>query len=177
MQSVENPGSKQLILIADDKQGNRELLRAILEHASYAVVEAADGDEAILMASVASPHLIILDIHMPKKDGFGVIRELRRDPDFRALPIMALTASASLDEQDRIIGSGFDACLVKPIGPARLRDAVGFLIACQISHLKYWCEEYGSGRASSSCSEVRPDRFLSVLPRETGFQRFPRGRG
>lgn len=128
MQLVENRGLRQVILIADDKQSNRELLRTILEHASYAVVEAADGDEAILMASEASPNLIILDIHMPKKDGFGVISELRRDPDFRALPIMALTASASLDEQDRIIGSGFDACLVKPIGPARLRHAVGSLL-------------------------------------------------
>jgi len=128
MQLDENRGPRRVILIADDKQSNRELLRTILEHASYAVVEAADGDEAVLMASEVSPHLIILDIHMPKKDGFGVIRELRKDPSLRALPIMALTASASLDEKDRIIGSGFDACLVKPIGPARLRDAVASLL-------------------------------------------------
>lgn len=128
MQLVENLGHRRVILVADDKQSNRELLRAILEHASYDVIEAADGDEAILMASEASPHLIILDIRMPKKDGFGVIRELRRDPDFRALPIVALTASASLDERDRIIGSGFDAVLVKPIGPAKLRDAVASLL-------------------------------------------------
>lgn len=128
MQLIEYPRPSQVILIADDKQSNRELLRAILENAKYVVVEAADGDEAILMASETNPQLIILDIHMPKKDGFGVIRELRKDPDLQALPIMALTASASLDEQDRIIGSGFDACLVKPIGPAKLRDAVASLL-------------------------------------------------
>jgi len=128
MQLDENRGPRRVILIADDKQSNRELLRTILEHASYAVVEAADGDEAVLMASEVSPHLIILDIHMPKKDGFGVIRELRKDPSLRALPIMALNASASLDEKDRIIGSGFDACLTKPIGPAKLREAVASLL-------------------------------------------------
>jgi CheY-like chemotaxis protein len=143
MQLGENLGPRRVILIADDKQSNRELLRAILERARYVVVEAADGDQAIMVASEANPHLIILDIHMPKKDGFGVIRELRKDPDFRALPIMALTASASLDEQDRIIGSGFDACLVKPIGPAKLRDTVASLLQPGINHLKYRCERDG----------------------------------
>ncbi len=128
MQNHEVLRPVQVILIADDKQSNRELLRAILEHASYTVVEAADGDEALQLATTASPHLVILDIHMPKRDGFGVIKEMRKDPDLRTLPIMALTASASLDEQDRIMGSGFDACLVKPIGPARLRDAVASLL-------------------------------------------------
>jgi CheY-like chemotaxis protein len=122
------PRRGQIILIADDKPSNRELLRAILEHANYIVVEAADGEEALVMASEANPHLIILDIHMPKRDGFGVIKELRKDPDFQTLPIMALTASASLDEKDLIMGSGFDACLVKPIGPAKLRDAVASLL-------------------------------------------------
>lgn len=122
------PRHRQIILIADDKPSSRELLRAILEHANYIVVEAADGEEALVMASEVNPHLIILDIHMPKRDGFGVIEELRKDPDFQALPIMALTASASLDEKDLIMGSGFDACLVKPIGPAKLRDAVASLL-------------------------------------------------
>jgi CheY-like chemotaxis protein len=99
-----------------------------LEQANYVVVEAVDGEEALLMASETNPHLIILDIHMPKRDGFGVIEELRKDPALQDLPIMALTASASLDEKDRIIDSGFDACLIKPIGPSRLRDAVASLL-------------------------------------------------
>ena len=119
---------RPVILIADDKESNRELLRAILEHANYTVLEAADGEEAVSMASASTPHLVILDIHMPKQDGFGVIKELRKDPSFQALPIMALTASASVDERDRIMDSGFDACLIKPIGPAKLRDAVASLL-------------------------------------------------
>ncbi len=119
---------RQIILIADDKESNRELLRAILEHDNYAVVEAADGEEALLLVSETTPQLVILDIHMPKRDGFGVIKELRKDPSLQTLPIMALTASASLDEQDRIMDSGFDVCLVKPIGPAKLRNAVASLL-------------------------------------------------
>jgi CheY-like chemotaxis protein len=115
-------------LIADDKPSSRELLRTILEHANYVVVEASDGEEALLMAAEANPKLIILDIHMPKRDGFGVIEELRKDPALQGLPIMALTASASSDDKDRIMDSGFDACLVKPIGPSRLRDAVASLL-------------------------------------------------
>lgn len=128
MPALEAPKLRPVVLIADDKQSNRELLRAILENANYIVVEAADGEEAILLASESNPHLVILDIHMPKRDGFGVITELRKDPMLQTVPIMALTASASFNEKDRILGSGFDACFVKPIGPAKLRDAVASLL-------------------------------------------------
>lgn len=128
MAPIEPSCLRYVVLIADDKESSRELLRTILEHANYDVVEAADGEEALLVASEANPHLVILDIHMPKRDGFGVIKELRKDPALQDLPIMALTASASLDERDRIMDSGFDACLIKPIGPAKLRDAVASLL-------------------------------------------------
>jgi len=118
---------RRVILIADDKQSSRDLLRAILDD-KYLVVEAADGEEALLMAFELSPHLVILDIHMPKRDGFGVVEELRKERALQDIPIMALTASASPDEKDRILNSGFDACFVKPIGPAKLREAVAALL-------------------------------------------------
>lgn len=127
VQSNEITSLRRVILIADDKQSSRDLLRAILDD-KYLVVEAADGEEALLIACEVSPHLVILDIHMPKKDGFGVVKELRKDPTLQDVPIMALTASASLDETERIMNSGFDACFVKPIGPAKLRDAVATLL-------------------------------------------------
>lgn len=127
VQSNEITSLRRVILIADDKQSSRDLLRAILDD-KYLVVEASDGEEALLTAFEVSPHLVILDIHMPKKDGFGVVKELRKDPTLQDVPIMALTASASLDETERIMNSGFDACFVKPIGPAKLRDAVATLL-------------------------------------------------
>ncbi len=118
---------RRVILIADDKQSSRDLLRAILDD-KYSVVEASDGEEALLMAFESSPQLVILDIHMPKRDGFSVVKELRKEPALQDVPIMALTASASLDEKDRILNSGFDACFVKPIGPQKLREAVASLL-------------------------------------------------
>jgi CheY-like chemotaxis protein len=118
---------RRVILIADDKQSSRDLLRAILDD-KYSVVEASDGEEALLMAFESSPHMVILDIHMPKRDGFGVVKELRKEPVLQDVPIMALTASASLDEKDRILNSGFDAYFVKPISPAKLREAVAALL-------------------------------------------------
>jgi CheY-like chemotaxis protein len=127
VQSNETTSLRRVILIADDKQSSRDLLRAILDD-KYLVVEASDGEEALLTAFEVSPHLVILDIHMPKKDGFGVVKELRKDPTLQDVPIMALTASASLDETERIMNSGFDACFIKPIGPAKLRDAVATLL-------------------------------------------------
>jgi CheY-like chemotaxis protein len=57
-----------------------------------------------------------------------VVNELRKNPVFQSTPIMALTASGSLGERDRITASGFDACLVKPIGPAKLRETVASLL-------------------------------------------------
>lgn len=128
VQLHEIPSIRRVILIADDKQSSRDLLRAILGD-KYLILEASDGEEALLMAFESSPHLVILDIHMPKKDGFGVVRELRKMPSLQDIPIMALTASASLGEEEKILDSGFDACFIKPIGPAKLRDAVAALLA------------------------------------------------
>ena len=127
VQPKEISSLRRVILIVDDKQSSRDLLRAILDD-KYLVLEASDGEEALSMAFEAIPQLVILDIHMPKRDGFGVVRELRKDPTLQDVPIMALTASASLDEKDRIMNSGFDACFVKPIGPTKLRDAVAALL-------------------------------------------------
>ena len=120
--------SRHVILIADDQENSRELVRAILGRSNYVVVEAADGEQALQMSSRAKPDLIILDIHMPKQDGFAVVKELRKDPAFQSTPIMVLTASGSLGDRDRITASGFDACLVKPIGPAKLRETIASLL-------------------------------------------------
>ncbi|WP_348268767.1 response regulator [Edaphobacter paludis] len=127
VQSNQISSLRRVILVADDKQSSRDLLHAILDD-KYVVVEASDGEEALLMAFESIPHLVILDIHMPKRDGFGVVTELRKEPALQNVPIMALTASASLDEKDKIMNSGFDACFVKPIGPAKLREAVAALL-------------------------------------------------
>jgi CheY-like chemotaxis protein len=82
------------ILVVDDKASSRELVRTVLEHCGYEVIEAADGAEAVDKARESQPQLILLDLQMPALDGFGVIERLRREVGFAATPIVALTASA-----------------------------------------------------------------------------------
>jgi CheY-like chemotaxis protein len=112
------------ILVADDNVGGRDLLRAILERDGHDVVEACDGEEALTLMRANDPDLVILDIHMPRRDGFEVLAEIREDPRFDKTPVLALTASASPGDRERILAAGFTKQFTKPIGPAKLRQVV-----------------------------------------------------
>jgi CheY-like chemotaxis protein len=116
------------VLVADDKATSRELVRTVLEKTGYAVIEACDGIEALRNARDSKPDLIILDLHMPGLDGFGVIQELRRDPDFVATPVMALTASAMQGDRERALAAGFTGYISKPIPLQMLRSEVERLL-------------------------------------------------
>lgn len=120
--------TKRTILIADDSPSGRELLRTILERDGYQVIEGADGEEALLLMQENNPDLAILDIHMPKHDGFEVLAILRKDPRYNATPIMALTASATPGDRERILGAGFTDHYTKPIAPSKLRQIVAELL-------------------------------------------------
>jgi CheY-like chemotaxis protein len=117
------------VLVADDKATSRELIRTVLETAGYTISEASDGIEALRYAREIAPDLIILDLHMPGVDGFGVVKELRGDGRFAATPIMALTASAMQGDRERAMAAGFDSYVSKPIPLATLREEVERLLA------------------------------------------------
>lgn len=116
------------ILIADDKATGRELVRTILENDGYEVYEAADGLEAVERARSIHPHLIILDLHMPGLDGFGVVSILRQDSEFASTPILALTASAMMGDRERALGAGFTGYVSKPIRLSVLRAEIERLL-------------------------------------------------
>ncbi len=116
------------ILVADDKAPNRELLRTILEHSGHAVFEAGDGREAVLCAREVIPDLIVLDLHMPELDGFGVLAELRGEEQFSATPIVALTASAMQGDRERALQAGFTGYIAKPISLSILRAEIERLL-------------------------------------------------
>ena len=120
------------ILVADDKLTGRELVRTVLENSGYTVIEASDGLEALRFARETRPDLIILDIHMPGRDGFQIIQELRKDPAFAPTPIVALTASAMQGDRERAMASGFTGYLTKPIRLAALREEVERLLAGRV---------------------------------------------
>jgi len=116
------------VLVADDKATSRELVRTVLEKSGYAIVEASDGIEALRNARELKPDLIILDLHMPRLDGFGVIVEIRRDAALAATPVMALTASAMQGDRERALSAGFTAYIAKPIQLSFLRSEVERLL-------------------------------------------------
>lgn len=121
------------ILIADDKATSRELLRAVLEKQGHAVIEAADGEEALQKARAETPDLILLDLQMPRRNGYDVLGELRRDPHHAALPIIALTASAMQGDRDKALAAGFTSYLTKPVALAHLREEVERLLRSENS--------------------------------------------
>ncbi len=123
------PAGKPLILIADDRPGSRELLRAVLERSGYQVIEAEDGEQALAQARSHNPRLILLDLQMPGLDGYQVLQQLQADPALRNVPVLALTASAMRGDREKILAAGFTDYLAKPAGPELLRETVARLLS------------------------------------------------
>jgi len=107
---------------------SRELLRTILERQGYEVMEAADGKQALDGAPAFAPDLIILDLQMPKLDGYSAAIALRKLPGFGLIPIVALAAALPEVSPEEMTEAGFTQCLVKPISPTRLRECVTQLL-------------------------------------------------
>jgi CheY-like chemotaxis protein len=117
------------VLIAEDNAVNRELLRELLELRGYTVLEACDGQEALHAIEQAPPELLLLDISMPVMDGFAVIHRIRENPCLAQLPVVAVTAYAMQGDRERILNSGFDGYLSKPVNPASLTEELERLLA------------------------------------------------
>jgi len=116
------------ILIAEDSATIRRLVAARLTADGYQVLEAADGEEALMLARRESPDLLVLDKVMPKFDGFEVVRALREDPQTKAMPIVMLTERASEDDVLGGLSLGVEEYMPKPFSPhelsARVRRAL-----------------------------------------------------
>lgn len=103
-------------------------MRSVLERSGYAVFEASNGKEAVVSARQILPDLIILDLHMPELDGFGVLKELRGDTRFAATPIIALTASAMHGDREQALSAGFTSYIAKPVSLSALRSEIQRLL-------------------------------------------------
>lgn len=117
------------VLIAEDNAINRELLRELLETRGYAVEEACDGQAALRMMEHSAPDILLLDVGMPVLDGYGVVRKLRENPRLSNLPVLAVTAYAMQGDRERILNSGFDGYLSKPVDAGLLIEEVKRLLA------------------------------------------------
>jgi two-component system cell cycle response regulator DivK len=108
-------GSSPKILVVEDNQDNREMVVKILKFKGYRVIEAADGQEAIEKAKTENPDLILLDIYLPKMDGYEATKRLKADISLRNIPIIALTAHAMKGNMEEILAAGCDGYISKPI--------------------------------------------------------------
>ena len=121
------------VLVAEDNAVNRELLRELLEVRGYEVAEACDGQEALQMVEQSRPDILLLDLGMPKLDGFGVVRHIRASPGLADLPVLAVTAYAMRGDREEVLRAGFDGYLSKPIDAAALTKEMGRLLGISSS--------------------------------------------
>jgi CheY-like chemotaxis protein len=120
---------RKTILIAEDDPASRELLREILELQGYQIIEAGDGQTALRKTEEETPDLVLLDIQLPKLNGFGVIRQLRQNPRLAYLRIVAVTAYAMRGDKEKALDAGFDAYVTKPIDAVGIRETVERLLS------------------------------------------------
>jgi len=117
------------ILVAEDLTANRTLIAMQLRAAGHEVVEAVDGQEAVDKAKVQTPDLVILDMMMPRLDGYGACEQLRQLPGMAGVPIMALTALEEEFGMAQLRAAGFDHLMWKPWEPTALTSTVNGLLA------------------------------------------------
>ncbi len=103
------------ILVVEDNEQNRILMRQILTPHSYDMLEAKDGLTGLEMARAHMPDLILLDIQMPVMNGFMVLRELRNDPELQKIRVIAVTSFAMKGDREKALQAGFDEYVTKPI--------------------------------------------------------------
>lgn len=113
-------GRQPKILVVEDNQDNREMVVKVLKFNGYEVVEAVDGEEAIKKARAENPDLILLDIYLPKMDGYEAAKRLKGDSDLRHIPIIALTAHAMKGNREEALAVGCDGYIPKPINVREL---------------------------------------------------------
>jgi two-component system cell cycle response regulator DivK len=119
-----NTEATKKILVVDDNQDNRELVIKVLKSKGYQMMEAADGETALEQAIKQKPDLILMDISLPKIDGYEVTRRLKEQETFKAVPIIALTAHAMKGDREKALEAGCDGYIPKPISVRELPDQI-----------------------------------------------------
>ena len=121
-------GTAPRILIADDEENIVTSLEFLLRHAGFEVLTAADGEQALQMARAERPDLVLLDVMMPRRNGYEVCQELRSQPQFAALKIVMLTARGREAEAAKGLAMGADAYITKPFSTRELVTRIKSLL-------------------------------------------------
>lgn len=120
------------VLIADDHEQNRKMIRIVLQKSGYETVEAVNGEEALRLARETLPAVILMDIQMPRVDGIQAMKILKAAPDTAAILIVALTSYAMRGDRDRFLAEGFDGYLSKPINIKEFQETLRNLLVQRI---------------------------------------------
>ncbi|MGH7826856.1 MAG: response regulator [Candidatus Binatia bacterium] len=119
---------KPRILLAEDNKDAAEIITFVLQFLGYEIVVARDGVEAVESAMSLRPDLIIMDMMMPRMDGFEAVSELRRHPETKTIPILAATAMAGSEDRKKCLAVGCDEHLPKPLSPKTLGPVIQRLL-------------------------------------------------
>jgi len=120
---------KEKILIVEDNPQSMRLIEMVLRAKDYALLKATDGEEALDMATRERPDLILMDIQLPRMNGLEVTRKLRQTPAFNHTPIIGVTAYAMKGDKEKIIESGCNAYLSKPINTRELPGLIAQMLS------------------------------------------------
>ena len=112
------------VLLVEDNEDNLIVYRTILDHVGYRVIEARDGEEGVARAASEHPDLILMDVSLPRMDGWEATRRIKADAATRDIPIIAVTAHALDDDREKAIEVGCDGYLAKPVAPRRVVEEV-----------------------------------------------------
>ena len=113
-----------LILIVEDNEKNLKLVRDVLQFKGYQTIEAMTGTEGVKLAKERKPDLVLMDIQLPDIDGITALRQIRADPNTKDMPVVAVSASVMPDDQQRIVASGFNDYVMKPINVKNFVETV-----------------------------------------------------
>ena len=116
------------VLLVEDTEDNRFMMRRLLEMAGYRVVEATNGEEAVKIARAESPRLILMDLSLPVIDGLAATRLIRKLPDFRSIPIIAVSAHDTSDFQMDALEAGCNSYITKPIDFNELEQLIAQML-------------------------------------------------
>jgi two-component system, cell cycle response regulator DivK len=108
------------VLVVEDQEDNRQILRDLLTNADFEVIEAVDGEAGLVAAATHRPDLILMDIQLPGLDGYEATRRIKADAALRAIPVIAVTSYGLAGDTDKALAAGCDAYISKPYSPRQL---------------------------------------------------------
>ncbi len=117
------------VLLVEDTEDNRQMMRRLLEMSGFRVVEALNGREAVELALEVKPQIILMDLSLPFVDGISATRQIRSEPELRGVPIVAVSAHDTADFHSLALDAGCNAYVTKPVHYPELEELVNHLLA------------------------------------------------